>query len=53
MKSGLINVGPYLPRVRKMCALLLLKHELAELKRTANARDKARLTGLLDLIKSI
>ena len=53
MKSGLINVGPYLPRLRKMCGLLLLKHELVKLKGTANARDKARLTGLLELIKSI
>ena len=53
MKSGLINVGPYLPRLRKMCALLLLKGDLAELKRTANKRDKERLHGLLDLIKSL
>lgn len=53
MSKGLINVGPYLPRLRKMCALLLIKNRLEDLEGKANEETKDQLRDLLDLIRKI
>jgi len=53
VSKGLINVGPYLPRLRKMCALLLIKNRLEELEGKADEESKGQLRELLHLIRGI
>ncbi len=53
MSKGLINVGPYLPRLRKMCALLLINNRLEDLEGKADTKTKEQLSELLDLIRKI
>ncbi len=53
MSKGLINVGPYLSRLRKMCALLLIKNRLEDLEGKADKKTKEQLRDLLDLIRKI
>ena len=53
MNKGLINVSPYLSRLRKMCALLLIKNRLEDLEDKADEKTKKQLRELLDLIRKI
>ena len=53
MSKGLINVGPYLPRLRKMCALLLIKNRLEDLEGKADEETKEQLREMLELIRKI
>ena len=53
MSKNVINVGPYLPRMRKMCALLLIKNRLEDLGGKADKKTKEQLRELLDLIRRI
>ena len=53
MNKNVINVGPYLPRLRKMCALLLIKNRLEDLEGKADTKTKEQLRELLDLIRKI
>jgi len=53
VSKNVINVGPYLPRMRKMCALLLIKNRLEDLEGKADKETKKQLRELLDLIRKI
>ena len=53
VSKGLINVGPYLSRLRKMSALLLIKNRLEDLEGKADEETKKQLRELLDLIRKI
>jgi len=53
VSKGPINVGPYLPRLRKMSALLLIKNRLEDLEGKADEKTKDKLRELLDLIRKI
>ena len=53
MRENVINVGPYLPRLRKMCALLLIKNRLEDLEGKADKKTKEQLRELLELIRKI
>jgi len=53
VRKSVINVGPYLPRLRKMCALLLIKNRLEDLEGKADKKTKEQLRELLELIRKI